>query len=145
MVSCVLARCLSASATQQGKFEESSVMEHFLRASAATAVAAAETLRRHTLRLLLRQQGRCGVTLSDCCCGSRDVAASHSHTVVAAATMLKRHSGKLLLRQQGRCQWWLHRISSCGDRSAALAMSSTDSRGGARHRLRFPRKPSGFR
>ena len=75
VVSCVLARCLSASATQQGKFEESSVMEHFLRASAATTVAAAETLRRHTLRLLLRQQGRCGVTLSDCCCGSRDVAA----------------------------------------------------------------------
>ena len=97
-------------------------MEHFLRASAATAVAAAETLRRHTLRLLLRQQGRCGVTLSDCCCSSRDVAASHSHTAVAAAEMLWRHSGKLLLRQQGRCQWWLHRISSCGARSAALAM-----------------------
>ena len=37
-----------------------------------TAVAAAETLRRHTLRLLLRQQRRCGVTLLDCCCGSRD-------------------------------------------------------------------------
>ena len=80
------------------------------------------TLRRHTLRLLLRQQGRCGVTLSDCCCGSRDVAASHSHTAVAAAETLRRHSGKLLLRQQGRCQWWLLRISSCGDRSAALAM-----------------------
>ena len=56
VVSGVLARCLSASATQQGKFGESSVMEHFLRAPAATAVAAAETLRRHTLRLLLRQQ-----------------------------------------------------------------------------------------
>ena len=35
-----------------------------------TAVAAAGTLRRHIPRLLLRQQGRCGVTLSDCCCGS---------------------------------------------------------------------------
>ena len=94
VVSCVLARCLSASATQQGKFEELSMMEHFLRASAATPVAAAETLRRHTLRLLLRQQRRCGVTLS--------VVASHSHTAVAAAEMLRRHSGKLLLRQQGR-------------------------------------------
>ena len=72
-----------------------------------TAVAAAGTLRRH---------------ISDCCCGSRDVAASHSHTAVAAAETLRRHSGKLLLRQQGRCQWWLLRISSCGDRSAALAM-----------------------
>ena len=99
-----------------------SVMEYFLRAPAANAVAAAETLRRHTLRLLLRQQGRCGVTLSDCCCGSRDVAASHSHTAVAAAETLRRHSGKLLLRQQGRCQWWLLLTSSCGDRSAALAM-----------------------
>ena len=88
VISCVLARCLSASVTQQEKFEESSVMEHFLRASAATTVVAAETLRRHTLRLLLRQQGRCGVTLSDCCCGSRDVAASHSHTVVASAGTL---------------------------------------------------------
>ena len=28
-----------------------------------------------TRRLLLRQQRRCGVTLSHCCCGSRDVAA----------------------------------------------------------------------
>ena len=42
-----------------------------------TAVAAAETLRRPFGRLLLRQQGRCGVTLAVCCCGSRDVAASH--------------------------------------------------------------------
>ena len=50
-----------------------------------TAVAAAETLRRHIRRLLLRQQRRCGVTLSHCCCGSRDVAASHSQTTVAAA------------------------------------------------------------
>ena len=33
---------------------------------------------------LLRQQRRCGVTLADCCCGSRDVAASHSVTTVAA-------------------------------------------------------------
>ena len=145
VVSCGLARCLSASATQQGKFEESSVMEHFLRASAATAVAAAETLRRRTLRLLLRQQGRCGVTLSDCCCGSRDVAASHSHTAVAAAEMLRRHSGKLLLRQQGRCQWWLHRISSCGDRSAALAMKLHSFEGGCQTSPPFPRKPSGFR
>ena len=97
------------------KFEESSMMEHSRE---------------------LSQQRRCGVTLSHCCCGSRDVAASHSqrccgsrdvaashsHTAVAAAETFRRHSGKLLLRQQGRCQWWLHRISSCGDRSAALAM-----------------------
>ena len=48
-------------------------------------VIAAGTLRRHTLRLLLRQQGRCGVTFADCCCGSRDVAASHLQTAVAAA------------------------------------------------------------
>ena len=99
-----------------------SVMEHFLRAPAAIAVAAAETLRashsqtavaaagtlrRHTLRLLLRQQGRCGVTFARCCCGSRDVEASFWQTTVASA---------------GSCQWWLLRISSCGDRSAALAM-----------------------
>ena len=112
-------------------------MEHFLRAPAAIAVAAAGTLRRHTLRLLLRQQGRCGVTPLNCCCGSRAVAASHSHTAVAAAETLRRHSGKLLLRQQGRCQWWLHRTSSCGDRSAALAMKLHRFDGGARGRLRF--------
>ena len=38
-----------------------------------------------TLRQFLRQSsspGRCGVTLADCCCGSRDVAASHSQTAV---------------------------------------------------------------
>ena len=46
------------------------------------AVTAAVTLRRHTLRLLLRQQRRCGVTFAHCCCGSRDVAASHSQIVV---------------------------------------------------------------
>ena len=65
-----------------------------------TAVAAAETLRRHTRRLLLRQQRRCGVTFAHCCCGSRDVAASHSHTAVAAAETLRRHTLRLLLRQQ---------------------------------------------
>ena len=95
---------------------------HLYAAPALVAKFISRTLRRHILRLLLRQQRRCGVTLSDCCCGSRDVAASHSHTAVAAAETLRRHSGKLLLRQQGRCQWWLLRISSCGDRSAALAM-----------------------
>ena len=144
VVSCVLARCLSASATQQGKFEESSVMEHFLRASAATIVAAAETLRRHTLRLLLRQQGRCGVTLSlllrqqgrcgvtfaHCCCGSRDVEASFWQTAVASAGTLPVvvTSHQLLRRSQRR---------ACDE--------APQIRGGARHRLRFSRKPSGFR
>ena len=55
------------------------------------------------LRQLLWQSsspGRCGVTLADCCCGSRDVAASHSHTGVAAAETLRRHTLRLLLRQQ---------------------------------------------
>ena len=65
-----------------------------------TVVAAAETLRRHIRRLLLRQQRRCGVTFAHCCCGSRDVAASHSHTAVAAAETLRRHTFRLLLRQQ---------------------------------------------
>ena len=59
-------------------------------------VAAAETLRRHIRTLLLRQHGRCGVTLSDCCCGSRDVAASHSQTAVAAAETLRRHAQRSL-------------------------------------------------
>ena len=35
-----------------------------------------------------------------CCCGSRDVAASHSHTAVVAAETLRRHTRRLLLRQQ---------------------------------------------
>ena len=52
------------------------------------AVAAAGTLRRHTLRLLLRQQGRCGVTFAHCCCGSRDVEASFWQTAVASAGTL---------------------------------------------------------
>ena len=68
-----------------------------------TAVAAAKTLRRHTLRLLLRQQRRCGVTLAHCCCGSRDVAASHSQSAVAAAETLRRRTRRLLLRQQRPC------------------------------------------
>ena len=42
-------------------------------------------MRRHTLRLLLRQQGRCDVTFAHCCCGSRDVEASFWQTAVAAA------------------------------------------------------------
>ena len=67
------------------------------------AVQAGGTLRRHTRRLLLRQQGRCGVKLADCCCGSRDVAASFWHTAVAAAGRLRRHTCSLLLRQQRRC------------------------------------------
>ena len=67
-----------------------------------TAVAAAGTLRRHTLRLLLRKQGRCGVTFAHCCCGSRDVEASFWQTVVASAGTLP--------------------VVVCGDRSAALAM-----------------------
>ena len=69
-----------------------------------TAVAAAGTLRRHIRILLLRQQGRCGVTFSDCCCGSRDVAASHSQTAVGAVGTLRRHTPRLLLRQQRRCR-----------------------------------------
>ena len=40
---------------------------------------------------------------SNCCCGSRDVAASHSQTAVAAAGTLRRHTLRLLLRQQRRC------------------------------------------
>ena len=81
------------------------------------AVQAGGTLRRHTRRLLLRQQGRCGVKLADCCCGSRDVAASllaycccgsrevaasHLQSAVAAAETLRRHTRRLLLRQQRR-------------------------------------------
>ena len=54
-----------------------------------TTVAAAVTLRRHIRILLLRQQGRCGVTFAYCCCGSKDVAASHSQTAVAAAETLQ--------------------------------------------------------
>ena len=50
-----------------------------------------------------KQEGRCGVTLEDCCCGSRDVAASNSQTAVAAAETLRRPFGILLLRQQRRC------------------------------------------
>ena len=61
-----------------------------------TAIAAAETLRRHTRRLLLRQQRRCGVTFAHCCCGSRDVAASHSQTAVAAAETLRRRAQRSL-------------------------------------------------
>ena len=67
------------------------------------AVAAAKTLRRHTLRLLLRQQRRSDVTLAHCCCGSRDVAASPSQSAVAAAETLRRRTRRLLLRQQRPC------------------------------------------
>ena len=126
VVSCVLARCLSASATQQGKFEESSVMEHFLRALSPAATAVAAVMR------------RC-VTLSAAVAISRDVAASsYSQTAVAAAGTLRKSSAfaSLLLRELREmfpivnfwqtavasavsCQHlWLHRISSCGDRSA---------------------------
>ena len=65
------------------------------------------------LRQLLWQNsspGRCGVTFADCCCGSRDVAASHSHTAVAAAETLRRHILRLLLRQQGRCGVTVRRL-----------------------------------
>ena len=77
-----------------------SVVEYFALSAAVTAASApvlkhgaptvnaaraSETSRRHTRRLLLRQQRRCGVTLADCCCGSKDVAASHSQIAVAAA------------------------------------------------------------
>ena len=66
----------------------SQVLRDVAASHSQTAVAAAETLRRHIRALLLRQQRRCGVTLSDCCCGSRT---------------LRRHTLKLLLRQQRRC------------------------------------------
>ena len=83
------------------------VVERLRRRDAAasrfqTAVAAAETLRRHTRTLLLRQQRRCGVALADCCRGSRDVAASHSQTAVAAAETFQRRTLTLLLRQLRR-------------------------------------------
>ena len=118
--------------------------------------------------------GRCGVTFSDCCCGSRDVAASHSQTAVAAAGTLRRHTLRLLLRQQGRCgvtfahcccgsrdveaSFWQTAVASAGTlpvvvtshqflrRSQRRACDEApQNRGGARHRLRFQRKPSGFR
>ena len=104
-----------------------------------TAVAAAGTLRRHIRILLLRQQGRCGVTFSDCCCGSRDVAASHSQTAVsgsrdvaashsqtavAAAETLRRQTRRLLLRQQRRCGVTLSDCC-CGSRDVAASHSQT--------------------
>ena len=84
----------------------------------AACAGTVKTLRRHICTLLLRQQRRCGVTFSDCCCGSRDVAASHSHicccgsidvaashsqSAVAAAETLRRPTRRLLLRQQRPC------------------------------------------
>ena len=59
--------------------------------------------------LLLRQQGRCGVTFADCCWGSRDVAASYSQTAVAAAETLR--------RQLADC--------CCGSRDVAASHSQT--------------------
>ena len=117
------------------------VVERLRRRDAAasylqTAVAAAETLRRHirtlllrqqrrrTRILLLRQQRRCGVTLADCCCGSRDVAASHSQFAVAAAETLRRHILSLLLRQQRRCGVTLA-DRCCGSRDVAASHSQT--------------------
>ena len=81
-----------------------------------------ETLRRHIFKLLLRQQRRCGVKLADCCCGSRDVAASHSQTAVAAAETLRRHTRRLLLRQQRRCSFQNSPLSSGG---ASVVQAST--------------------
>ena len=69
-------------------------------------VIAAGTLRRHTLRLLLRQQGRCGVTFAGCCCGSRDVAASHLQTAVAAAGQ---RLGSTVVPAQRHRQWCVRR------------------------------------
>ena len=82
---------------------------HLYAAPALEAEFISWTLRRHTRRLLLRQQGRCGVTFSDCCCGSRDVAASYS---------------RLLLRQQGRCGVILEDCC-CGSRDVAASHSQT--------------------
>ena len=85
---------------------------------------AAETLRRHTRRSLLWQQRRCGVTFAHCCCGSRDVAASHSQTAVAAAEALRRHIRRLLLRQQRRCGVTFAHCC-CGSRDVAASHSQT--------------------
>ena len=90
----------------------------------AACAGTVKTLRRHICTLLLRQQRRCGVTLSDCCCGSRDVAASHSHTAVAAAETLRRHTLNLLLRQQRRCGVPLADCC-CGSRDLAASHSVT--------------------
>ena len=99
-----------------------------------TAVAAAGTLRRHILKLLLRQQGRCGVTFSNCCCGSRDVAASHLQTAVAAAGQ---RLGSTVVPAQRHRQWCVRRDcdhgagnrsdggNSCGDGSAGSRRCST--------------------
>ena len=89
-----------------------------------TAVAAAGTLRRHIRILLLRQQGRCGVTFADCCWGSSYVAASHSQTAVAAAETLRRHTRRLLLRQQRRCGVTLEDCC-CGSKDVAASHSQT--------------------
>ena len=86
--------------------------------------ALVDGLRRHSGRLLLRQQRRCGVTLADCCCGSRDVAAPFSLIAVAAAKTLRRHSGRLLLRQQRRCGVTLADCC-CGSRDVAASHSQT--------------------
>ena len=106
------------------------VVERLRRRDAAashsqTAVAAAETLRRHIRTLLLRQQRRCGVALADCCCGSRDVAASHLQTAVAAAVTLRRHTLRLLLRQQRRCGVTLA-YRCCGSRDVAASGISAE-------------------
>ena len=70
-----------------------------------------------------KQEGRCGVTLGDCCCGSRDVAASNSQTAVAAAETLRRPFGRLLLRQQRRCGVTLEDCC-CGRRDVAASHSA---------------------
>ena len=77
-----------------------------------------------TLRQLLRQSsspGRCGVTLADCCCGSRDVAASHSQTAVAAAGTLRRHILKLLSEFSAEQRWSQCRPSIDCESSWAIA------------------------
>ena len=78
------------------------------------------------LRQLLLQSsspGRCGIK-SDCCCGSKDVAASHSHTVVAATETLQHHICILLLRQQRRCSVTFAHCC-CGSRDVAASNSQT--------------------
>ena len=87
-------------------------------------ILAAETLRRHIRTLLLRQQRRCGVALADCCCGSRDVAASHSETCVLAAETLRRHTRKPLLRQQRRSSV-AFADRCCSSRNVAASHSET--------------------
>ena len=56
-----------------------------------------------TPRHYLSRSWRRPQPVADCCCGSRDVAASLSQTAVGAVGTLRRHTPRLLLRQHRRC------------------------------------------